>query len=82
MPSAHSKHRHRVACSGRARGVLDFIDRREQEAIDAERPTRTLTIPIQPGVYCLLQVPTPLHEHEWDSLHRVLDAMKIGLVKP
>lgn len=67
----------RIACSGRARGVLDYIDR---AVTDADRPRGTLTLPLAPNIYAYLEVPRVMHTTEWELLMDVLEAFRPGLV--
>lgn len=39
-------------------------------------------IPISAGRLAFIDVPRPMTAAEWDQLHRVLDAMRPGLVAP
>lgn len=70
----------RVACSGRARSVLDHIDRvwDEQEP----RRRRTVQLPFSPQHWGLLELPEPMREDEWEQMLRVIEAMKFGFVVP
>lgn len=74
--------RSRVACSGRARSVLDHIDRTEREERLAQRPMRTITLPCSSEQWVLMQYQHPFEPEEWDLLMKVLDVMKVGLVDP
>lgn len=68
----------RVACSGRARSVLDHIEKYEQ----GERPLRRCSLPIS-GTDNIGEIvlPYPLDAEEWDRMMTLLDLMKPALVK-
>jgi hypothetical protein len=67
----------RIACSGRARSVLDHIDEMQWRVA---RPQRALTVPVSPYAYVQMNVPGTMTDREWAQMMRVLEAMKPGLV--
>lgn len=69
--------RARVACSGRARSVLDWISDVER---DVPRQTVTLTLPLAPHAVALLQYQHPMRSGEWDQMMRLLEIMRPGVV--
>lgn len=53
-----------------------------QASCVTDRPKGTLTIPVAPNVYVLLQVPRPMYPAEWEQMMRVLVSMRPGIVEP
>jgi hypothetical protein len=76
-PLSRSRHRGRVACSGRARDVLDYIDEEEHKA---HRPLRQIVLPLSPWHMAELRFPQAMNEREWAQMMRVLEACKPGMV--
>lgn len=81
MSAKAIKRRSRVSCSGRARSVLDHIDRTETEAVLSRRPARTITLPMTPYSWAVLQYPDPMTDEEWDRLMALLAVFRPGLVE-
>ena len=46
-----------------------------------ETESRIIQLPLLDGQWASLQIPVPMSDDDWDQMHKVLDAMKPGLVR-
>jgi hypothetical protein len=71
----------RIACSGRARSVLDHIDKLERDERLRQRHRIELKLPVvnQPGHWMTLTYSHPMTQEEWDGMRAMLDLFRPGI---